>query len=159
MHKFWACKANMQHHCNNWKCKHFMQETIDAHVLANKCEGPRELLIQGRSIASNASETLWFHMAKKCDEQFLKILFVQTLFVAYQSVLCWCFFMEPIRFKLENKIVRMFWWWLFCIVYVFFKNGFSESGELLSNKQAKKYNNKNTQTSLDDFISEAWTST
>jgi len=44
---------------------------------------------------------------------------------------------------------------LFCIVYVFFKNGFSESGELLSNKQAKKYNNKNTQTSLDDFISEA----
>jgi len=115
-----------------------MQETIDAHVLANKCEGPRELLIQGRSIASNASETLWFHMAKKCEEQLLKILFVQTLFVAYQSVLCWCFFMEPIRFKLENKIVRMFWWWLFCIVYVFFKNGFSESGELLSNKQAKK---------------------
>ena len=43
---------------------------------------------------------------------------------------------------------------LHCLCFCF-KNGFSESGELLSNKQAKKYNNKNTQTSLDDFISEA----
>ena len=32
MHKFWACKANVQHHCNNAKCKLFTH--------ARKCKKP-----------------------------------------------------------------------------------------------------------------------